>query len=329
MSLKVLFIGGSGIISSACSQIAAVRGMQLFVYNRGISRAMRPIPDGVNFIRGDLQHPQDLELLLHEHKFDVVVNWIAYQPKDIVRDIDLFRGKVRQYIFISSASVYQKPIRQLPITEETPLENPYWDYAQAKIACERRLLQAHRDINFPCTIVRPSHTYDKTLFPFRGGYTVLDRMKKGKEVIIHGDGTSIWVLTHHYDFAQGFVGLIGHESAIGEAFHITSNFLLTWNEIYQLVGEATGVEVKPCFVPSNFIARHDPSWGASLLGDKSHSVIFDNSKIKEIVPGFRAKIPFSLGSKEVVDWHEEDISRQSVDQAFSKMMDDLIEAYAS
>ena len=329
MSLKVLFIGGSGIISSACSQIAAVRGMQLFVYNRGISRAMRPIPDCVNFIRGDLQHPQDLEFLLHEHKFDVVVNWIAYQPKDIVRDIDLFRGKVRQYIFISSASVYQKPIRQLPITEETPLENPYWDYAQAKIACERRLLQAHRDNNFPCTIVRPSHTYDKTLFPFRGGYTVLDRMKKGKEVIIHGDGTSIWVLTHHYDFAQGFVGLIGHESAIGEAFHITSNFLLTWNEIYQLVGEAAGVEVKPCFVPSNFIARHDPSWGASLLGDKSHSVIFDNSKIKEIVPGFRAKIPFSLGSKEVVDWHEEDISRQSVDQAFSKMMDDLIEAYAS
>jgi nucleoside-diphosphate-sugar epimerase len=329
MSLKVLFIGGSGIISSACSQIAVVRGMQLFVYNRGISRATRPIPDGVNFIRGDLQHPQDLEFLLHEHKFDVVVNWIAYQPKDIVRDIDLFRGKVRQYIFISSASVYQKPIRQLPITEETPLENPYWDYAQAKIACERRLLQAHRDNNFPCTIVRPSHTYDKTLFPFRGGYTVLDRMKKGKEVIIHGDGTSIWVLTHHYDFAQGFVGLIGHESAIGEAFHITSNFLLTWNEIYQLVGEAAGVEVKPCFVPSNFIARHDPSWGASLLGDKSHSVIFDNSKIKEIVPGFRAKIPFSLGSKEVVDWHEEDISRQSVDQAFSKMMDDLIEAYAS
>lgn len=329
MSLKVLFIGGSGIISSACSQIAVVRGMQLFVYNRGISRAMRPLPDGVNFIRGDLQHPQDLEFLLHEHKFDVVVNWIAYQPKDIVRDIDLFSGKVRQYIFISSASVYQKPIRQLPITEETPLENPYWDYAQAKIACERRLLQAHRDNNFPCTIVRPSHTYDKTFFPFRGGYTVLDRMKKGKEVIIHGDGTSIWVLTHHYDFAQGFVGLIGHESAIGEAFHITSNFLLTWNEIYQLVGEAAGVEVKPCFVPSNFIARHDPSWGASLLGDKSHSVIFDNSKIKEIVPGFRAKIPFSLGSKEVVDWHEEDISRQSVDQAFSKMMDDLIEAYAS
>jgi len=294
MSLKVLFIGGSGIISSACSQIAVVRGMQLFVYNRGISRAMRPIPDGVNFIRGDLQHPQDLEFLLHEHKFDVVVNWIAYQPKDIVRDIDLFRGKVRQYIFISSASVYQKPIRQLPITEETPLENPYWDYAQAKIACERRLLQAHRDNNFPCTIVRPSHTYDKTLFPFRGGYTVLDRMKKGKEVIIHGDGTSIWVLTHHCDFAQGFVGLIGHESAIGEAFHITSNFLLAWNEIYQLVGEAAGVEVKPCFVPSHFIARHDPSWGASLLGDKSHSVIFDNSKIKKIVPGFRAKIPFSL-----------------------------------
>jgi nucleoside-diphosphate-sugar epimerase len=261
--------------------------------------------------------------------FDVVVNWIAFTPEHIELDLNLFRGRTRQYIFISSASAYQTPPLNLPITESTPLDNPYWDYSRAKIACEERLMQVYRQEKFPMTIVRPSHTYDKTLLPFTEGYTVVDRMRKGKKVIVQGDGTSLWVLTHHHDFAKGFVGLLGNNHALGEAFHITSDELLTWNQIFEIVARAAGAEARLVHIPSDFIAAFDPGWGAGLLGDKCHSVIFDNTKIKRVVPDFVATIPYARGAEEVIGWYDADPARQQVDEAFDQLIDRIIAAYES
>lgn len=327
MALNVLFIGGTGIISSACSQLAVERGINLTLFNRGVSHSTRPVPEGAQVITGDINNPVDIAQLAGEHTFDVIVNWIAYQPEEVARDVAAFQGKTGQYIFISSASAYQKPVQRLPITEETPLENPYWDYSRAKIACEQYLFEAHQNQSFPATIVRPSHTYDKTLFPFHGGYTNVDRMRKGMQVIVHGDGTSLWVFTHHRDFAQGFVGLLGNEQAIGEAYHITSDVLLTWNQLFEAVAAAAKAEFNPFYVPSTVIAKYDPAWGAGLVGDKAYSVIFDNSKIKSLVPGFSAEIPFSDGSREIMEWYDEDPARQVVDEEFSQLSDRIISEY--
>ena len=327
MALKVLFIGGTGIISSACSPLAVECGMELFLFNRGSSNAIRPVPAGAQVFIGDINDLQAMEEILAQHSFDVVVNWIAYQPEDIERDIQLFSGKVGQYIFISSASAYQKPIQQLPITEETPLENPFWDYSRAKQACEELLFQAYRDQGFPATIVRPSHTYDKTLIPFPGGYTALDRIIKGEKVIIHGDGTSLWVLTHHKEFAKGFVGLFGKQEALGQAYHITSDALLTWNQIFEYIADAAGVTLNPVYIPSSVIAQHDPEWGAGLLGDKAHSVMFDNAKIKALVPEFEATISYKEGCKEMVSWYSANPAHQKIDQDLSATIDKLIALY--
>jgi len=218
--MKVLFIGGTGIISSACVSRAVEQGIDLYLLNRG--KTSRPIPEAVHSLRGDIRDKDAVNRALGDMMFDVVVNWIAFTPEHIENDLDLFQGRTEQYIFISSASGYQTPPVNLPVTESTPLANPFWAYSQAKIACEERLVQAYREEKFPATIVRPSHTYDRTLMPFEGGYTVVGRMRQGKKIIVHGDGTSLWVLTHHQDFAKGFVGLLGNSHAIGEAFHITS-----------------------------------------------------------------------------------------------------------
>jgi nucleoside-diphosphate-sugar epimerase len=215
------------------------------------------------------------------------------------------------------------------VTESTPLDNPYWEYSRAKIACEERLVSAYRQEKFPITIVRPSHTYDKTMLPFNGGFTTIDRMRKGKKVIVHGDGTSLWVMTHHKDFAKGFVGLLGNSHAIGEVFHITSDELLTWNQIYEIMAKAAGVEARLVHVPSELIAAFDPNWGAGLLGDKAHSMIFDNSKIKRAVPDFVASIPFSRGAEEVLAWFDADPARQVVDQKMDELMDRIIASYES
>lgn len=325
MALKVLFIGGTGIISSACSTLAVEKGLDLCLFNRGNS--IRPAPMGSKVILGDINNPNELDEVLENNTFDIVVNWIAYHPEEIERDIQLFNGKIGQYIFISSASAYQKPIKQLPITEQTPLENPYWEYSREKKACEEVLFQAFRKQNFPVTVVRPSHTYDKTLLPFPGGYTTLDRIIKGKKVVIHGDGTSLWVLTHHKDFAVGFVGLMGKGQALGEAYQITSDFLLTWNAIFNCIAEAVGAVLNPVYVPSTVIAQHDSAWGASLLGDKAHSVIFDNSKIKTLVPEYKALIPYQEGCKETVNWYKENPSYQVIDQDLSDTMDKLVSIY--
>ena len=323
MTPRVLFIGGTGIISSACSPLAIQQGMPLFLLNRG--KSLRQTPSQATLIVGDINaDPSSLVEIVEQHQIDVVVNWVAYDPDQVQRDIDLLEGRVGQYVFISSASAYQKPVPSLPITEETPLNNPFWEYSRNKKACEELLLAAHAKSGFPATIVRPSHTYDKTLIPMHGGWTLVERMLQGKPVVIHGDGTSLWVLTHHADFARGFVPLLGNPKAIGEIFHITSDELLPWNRIFELVAKAAGAELKAVHVTSEVIAQYDDDWGASILGDKSHSVIFDNSKIKALVPDFSADIPFEQGAQEIVDWYLGNPSARTIDPEFVALQDRII-----
>jgi nucleoside-diphosphate-sugar epimerase len=258
--------------------------------------------------------------------FDSVVDWVAFTPDQVRNDLELFRQRTSQYVFISSASAYQKPLSFLPILESTPLVNPFWQYSRDKASCEAVLEAAGRGEGYPFTIVRPSHTYDRTLLPFDGGYTIVARMRAGKPVIVHGDGTSLWTLTHHRDFAAGFVPLLGNPHTIGQAFHITSDEQLSWNQIYTIVARAAGAEPRLVHAPSELIAMYDPAWGASLLGDKAHSVIFDNSKLRELVPQFRPTIPFWKGAQEIIDWYDADISRQAVDPYVDEVQDWLVAA---
>ena len=323
--MKVLFIGGTGVISSACTQLAVDRGIELYLLNRG--QSFRSVPDKVNVIRGDIRDPGSVARILSDQIFDVVVNWVAFNSKHIETDLELFMNRTSQYIFISSASAYQTPPASLPVTESTPLSNPFWQYSRDKIACEGRLMTAYHKQGFPVTIVRPSHTYDCTMLPVHGRYTIVDRMRKGKKVIIQGDGSSVWVLTHNSDFASGFMGLVGNKSAIGEAFHITSDELLTWNQIFTLIAQAAGTTADIVHIPSDVIARYDPEWGAGMLGDKMHSMIFDNTKIKKMVPEFSADIPFHQGAKEIMEWFDNDPKRQFVDPAVNHMIDKIIGLY--
>jgi nucleoside-diphosphate-sugar epimerase len=328
--MKVLFIGGTGIISSACTDLAIQRGFDLYLLNRGVTTKRGPLPEGVKVLKGDIRDKTSAISALGDHQFDAVVEWIAFTTDHIEMDLDLFLGRTKQYVFISTASAYQTPPAGLPVTESTVLDNPFWEYSRNKIACEERLIQAYREEKFPITIVRPSHTYDKTLLPFDGGFTVVDRMRKGKPVIVIGDGTSLWTLTHHKDFARAFIGLLGNPHAIGEDFHITNDEWLPWNQIYQLVAEAAGVpDPKLVHIPSELIAAYEPNLGAGLLGDKSHSMIFDNTKVKRAVPGWVATIPFSQGVREIMAWYDEDPSRQVVDEKIDALMDKIIQAYQS
>lgn len=323
--MKVLFIGGTGIISSACSELALERGMELYLLNRGSS--IRPVPQGARVLHGDIRDLTSARQALGDQYFDAVVDWVAYTPEHIETDLQLFRGHTGQYIFISSASAYQKPLAGLPITESTVLENPFWEYSRNKIACEERLVRAYRQEQFPITIVRPSHTYDQTTLPMDGGWTVMDRMIKGQPVVVHGDGTSLWTLTHHRDFAKGFVGLLGNPHALGEAVQITSDELLTWNQIFTYLAKAAGVTPKLVHIPSERIAQYDANWGAGLLGDKAYSVIFDNTKIKRLVPDYCASIPFARGAVEIVQWYLADPARQKVDAARNQLYDRIIADY--
>ena len=323
--MKVLFIGGTGILSSACTQLAIERGIDLYLLNRG--KTSRSVPKSTKLLKGDIRDRASVTRALGDETFDTIVDWIAFEPDHIETDLELFRDRTGQFIFISSASAYQTPPVSQPITEATLLSNPYWAYSGAKIACEDRLIQAYRQEAFPITIVRPSHTYDCTLFPVHGQYTVVHRMRTGKQVIVHGDGTSLWTLTHHRDFAKGFVGLLGNNQAIGEIFHITSDEVLTWNQIYEEVARAAGTTANIVHIPSDFISAFDPVWGESLLGDKSHSMIFDNAKIKRIVPDFTATIPFARGVEEIIAWYDADPSRQIVDSEQDRVMDEIVAAY--
>jgi nucleoside-diphosphate-sugar epimerase len=326
--LRVLFIGGSGVISSACAELAVEQGIELTVLNRGQTRD-RPLPAAARVRNADVRNPAQVREMLGDASFDAVVDWVAYTPEHVEADIELFRGRVGQYVFISSASAYQTPPSRMPVTESTPLRNPFWQYSRDKIACEDRLVRAYREENFPATIVRPSHTYDKTLVPLDGGWTVLGRIRQGKPVIVHGDGTSLWTLTHHRDFAAGFVPLLAHPRTLGEAFHITSDDVLTWNQITEALAAAAGCPADIVHVPSDLIAAADPDWGAGLLGDKSHSMVFDNSKLRSVVPGYRAVIPFEQGAREIVGWYDENPARQQVDTRLDAVLDKLAAAYRS
>ncbi len=325
--MKVLFIGGTGNISSACSRLAVKQGIDLYLLNRGSSKNAI---EGATTITGDITKPKELAGKLDGHHWDVVVNWIAFTPDQVQQDIDLFGGKTDQYIFVSSASAYQKPPSHPVITESTPLYNPFWQYSRDKIACEELLMAAYREKDFPVTIVRPSHTYETVIPVAIGGwteYTIVDRMKKGKPVIIHGDGTSLWTVTHSRDFAKGFNGLLGHQQAIGHAFHITSDEILTWNQIYQAVADAAGTELRAVHIPTEFISRIIPGEKDGLWGDKAHSVIFDNSKIRRFVPDYRDTIPFKKGINETLQWFEAEPDRMIVNDQTNAMMDKILKAY--
>lgn len=324
--MRVLFIGGTGIISSACSPLALESGIELYLLNRGTSH--RGTPEGAKVLVGDIRDRASVEAAIGDMTFDAVVDWIAFTPDHIQQDIDVFKGRTGQFAFISSASAYQTPPSSLPVTESTVLDNPFWEYSRNKIACEELLVRAYRDEKFPITIIRPSHTYDRTLLPFDHGWTVVDRMRKGKPVVVHGDGTSLWVLTHHRDFAKAFVPLLGHSGAIGEAIHITSDEWLTWNQIYDLVAQAAGTEAVKVHIASDALAKADPGWGPGLLGDKANSMVFDNSKVKKLVPDFRATIPFSRGAKEIVEWFDADPARQKVSDKANALQDELVARFA-
>jgi nucleoside-diphosphate-sugar epimerase len=321
--LKVLFIGGTGVISSACVREAVARhDIELYVLNRGRS-ATWGVPDGVRELRGDVRDPESVRKAVAGLEFDSVVDFVAFTPDHVQADLRLFRGRTGQYVFISTASAYQTPPTRLPVTESTPLRNPYWQYSRDKIACEDLLVAEYRDNGFPATIVRPSHTYDASKTVLSGGWTSLARMLAGKPVVVHGDGASLWTVTHNTDFARAFVPLLGHPRTLGEAFHITSDDVLTWDQIAHALGTALGVTPRIVHVPSDVIAVHDPEWGAGLLGDKAHSMVFDNSKVKSVVPGWRAVVPFERGAREIAAWHTEEPSRQVLDEKLDALMDRL------
>ncbi|WP_432505179.1 NAD-dependent epimerase/dehydratase family protein [Kineococcus arenarius] len=305
MALKVLFLGGTGIISSACAALAVERGVDLTVLNRGGTASKRPLPAGVRQVTADVRDVPAVREALRGSEFDVAVDFLAFTPEHVAADVETFRGRVGQYWFVSSASAYQKPVGHLPITESTPLANPFWQYSRDKIACEELLTRAYREEGFPAAVVRPSHTYDRTSPPVDGGWTVVERMRRGAPVVVHGDGASLWVLTHHTDFAKGFVPLLGEPALTGDAVHITSDQALTWDAVHRTLARAAGVD-EPVLVhvPSDAIARDDPSRGPSLLGDKAHSVVFDNTKLARLVPGFAATTSFAAGAREIVEHHD-------------------------
>jgi nucleoside-diphosphate-sugar epimerase len=323
--MRVLFIGGTGIISSGCAQrLARDPEVELSFFRRGMTD--RTVPEGVRLLTGDVRDQASLASTIGSQRFDVVVNFIAFTSSHVQADIDFWSGRTGQYVFISSASAYQTPPAQLPVTESTPLSNPFWQYSRDKIACEDLLVRAYRERGFPATIVRPSHTYDCRSLPVHGGYTVIDRMRRGRPVVVHGDGSSLWVLTHHHDFAKGFNGLLGNPHAVGDTFHITSDELLTWNQIHETLARAAGAPARLVHVPSDTIAKFDAAWGDSLLGDKAHSMIFDNTKIKRSVPGFSATIPYAEGARETLAWYDADASRRNIDPQVDALMDRLVAA---
>ncbi len=327
--MKILFIGGTGVISTACTALAAERGMEVTLLTRGQHAAQ--LLAGVETLIADINDPT-LSANLDHSKFDAVVDFIAFTPADVERDLRLFRGRTRQFIFISSTSAYQKPLNHYLITESTPLANPYWEYSRNKIACEERLMRAFREEDFPVTIVRPSLTYGETLIPlvlnsWQRSYTAVDRMLRGQKMVLPGDGSSLWTITHNTDFAKGLIGLLGNEQAIGEAFHITSDEVLTWDQLFRVVGQAVGVEPKLVHITSDFIAACWPEKLGTLTGDKSVSVVFDNAKIKRFVPGYSATTTFAQGMQKSIAWFHADASRKQIDAETNAIWDKLIDGY--
>ncbi|HEX2101204.1 MAG TPA: SDR family oxidoreductase, partial [Candidatus Synoicihabitans sp.] len=327
---NVLFIGGTGIISTACTELAVARGFEVTLLNR----SGRALVAGTKTIAADVGDVAATAAALRGRTWDCVVDFLAFTPAHIDDRLRLFLGHTGQYVFISSASAYQKPLRGHPlITESTPLANPLWDYSRNKIACEERLLGEFRANEFPVTIVRPSLTYGDIVVPlavnsWQRSFTAIDRLRRGRPLIIPGDGLTLWTITHNSDFAKGLVGLLGHRGSIGHAFHITSEEALTWNEIYAATAEAAGVNT-PRFVhiASDFITTCLPESVGSLLGDKSHTALFDNTKIKRFVPDYVATTRYRDGIARTIAWFEAEPARQQVDRELDEKWDRVIAAY--
>ena len=326
--MKILFIGGTGTISMAITRLLAKQGHDLYLLNRGTRND--EIPSGVKTIIADISNEEETAKKLEGMTFDCVGEFIGFVTEQLQRDFRLFKDKTRQFIYISSASAYQKPPKGYVITEETPLENPYWEYSRNKIACEKLLMDLYRNEGFPVTIVRPSHTYDERSVPLGvhgngGSWQVVKRIKEGKQVIIHGDGTSLWTITHNSDFAKAYVGLIGNPKAIGEAFQITTDESVSWNEIYGAIAEALGVELKPYYVSSQtLVDMSSYDFLGSLIGDKSNSVVFDNSKVKALVPDFRAEVSAKEGIRMTVQNVLSHPEYQNEDKEFDEWCDRVI-----
>lgn len=330
MKLKALFIGGTGVISSAVSKLAVEQGWELTLLNRGTKPELAP--EDAEVVCADIRNPAEVSAALRGRSFDAVADWIAYVPEHVETDIRLFSGRTGQYIFISSASAYQKPPRRWLIDESTPLANPYWQYSRDKIACEEALMRGHRESGFPCTIVRPTLTYGLSMIPYvmnswSKPYTIVNRLRQGRRVIVPGDGTSLWTITHNTDFARGFMGLMGNRQTLGQAFNVTSDEALTWEQILGAIAASIGVEPNVVHIASDFIVGREPSLRGSLLGDKAYSAVFDCGKLKRFVPGFAAAMPFDRGVRLSVEYFESHPEMQGVDEEYDAMVDGIIAAY--
>jgi nucleoside-diphosphate-sugar epimerase len=324
--MNVLFIGGSGQISTAVSRLAVKKGINLTVLNRGNKNSV--LPNEITQLTGDIYNVDQMKELLKGKSYDCVVQWIAFNTDHVKRDYELFNKITKQYIFISSASAYQKPVVDYPITENTPLENPYWQYSRDKIACEDYLNSVHSD-EFNVTIVRPSHTYDDfklmTIIKTWGGeYGHIDRLLKGKKIIIPGDGTSLWTITHNTDFADAFVELLGNEKAYGESYHITSDKVYTWDRLNEIIADALNVKADVVHIPTDFILKYLPHMEGDLVGDKMWSAIFDNSKIKTIAPNYSPKVRYEDIAKGAVKYFLENKEMQNIDTDFEQVYDKII-----
>ena len=328
--MKVLMIGGTGTISMAITKQLAAQGEEVWLLNRGSRNA--GLPENINFIQADMSREEEVAAKLECMTFDVVCEFIGFVKEQVERDFRLFNGKCGQYMYISSASAYQKPVGDYKITESTPLANPYWEYSRNKITCEEYLMHMYREHGFPVTIIRPSHTYDERSMPLgvhgsNGSWQVIKRMLEGKQVILHGDGTTLWTMTHNSDFAKAFIGLMGNIHAIGDCYQITSDESLTWNQIYLAIARALNVEFKPYYVPSDFLHAIGPyDFRGGLIGDKANSVVFDNAKLKRAVPGFTATVRFDQGAKLVADYILSHPECQKDDPEFDAWCDRVIEA---
>ena len=328
--MRALFIGGTGIISTAISRQLVDSEWELYLVNRGNRNDV--LQPNVKVITADVNNEDDLSQKLGDLTFDVVCDFIAFVPAQLERDYHLFKDRTKQFMFISSASAYQKPLSDYKITESTPLANPYWEYSRNKIACEEYLMKLYREEGFPVTIIRPSHTYDERSVPLgvhgnKGSWQVIKRMLEGKPVIIHGDGTSLWTMTHNTDFAKAFIGLMGNIHAIGEAYQITTDETLTWNQIYKCIADALGVTLKPYYVPSDFlqsVSNYD--FEGSLIGDKANSVVFDNTKLKRAVPDFVPTVRFDVGIRKTIEYVLAHKECQVEDEEFDAWCDRVISA---
>ena len=307
--MKVLFLGGNGMISSACAREVVQAGHDLTVFTRTTGT--------------DVHDPAALRHAIGDRDFDVVVNFVGYKPDHIAADTETFAGRTGQYVCSSTASVYARPSALLPITESTPRRNNCFAYPRDKIACEEVLEHAYREFDFPATIVRPAHTYDETVVPLLGGWTLIERMRQGKPVVVHGDGSSLWTLTHSADFARAFVPLLGNSHTLGDAVHITSDEVLTWDQIHQILARAAGVTPMLVHRSSEDIGTEIPDCAAVLVHDFAHTLLFDNTKLRRLVPGFAARIPFDVGARHIVAYHDADPARRHVntdlDAAFDRL----------